>query len=245
MNQSSPAMALGQAGAFPRGELRADETIIFEGKPSMVAMCFLGIVWLVICLGGGLLMAVFLVGAPYCAVAAVVIPLIVGLVPFMYFYVQWYGTSFAMTNKRVLVHKTDASLQRVTQSLPLSHVTHTVRSQSFQDGMVGAGNIGFSGAAGMPGFMWPSVPGHDSVRPFIDEQLNRLRGPLPQAQMMAPPMQYPGYAIAPPMAPPMAPPPMAAPPGSVPGQMPARRCPACGMNFGGDSAFCPYCGARV
>ena len=232
MNQSSPAMAFGQSGAFPRNELQADETVIFEGKPSLVAMCFLGIIWLVLCIGGAVLFLAIWIYLFVCSVVA----LIAGIIPFLYFYLQWSGTSFAMTNKRVMVHKTDASLQKLSQSLPLSHVTHTVRSQSFTDSMVGAGNIGFSAAAGMPGFMWPSVPGHDTVRPFIDEQLNRMRGPMQQPQVMAPP-QYPGYPMQPPM--------MAAPPGAMPAQMPARRCPSCGMNFGGDGAFCPYCGAKA
>jgi len=205
-----------------------------------VAMCLLGILWLILCLSVGLLTAAFTYVVPVCAAGAVVGALIVGILPFMYFYVQYSGTAFALTNKRVMVHKTDASLQKLSQSLPLSHVTHTVRSQSFTDSMVGAGNIGFSAAAGMPGFMWPSVPGHDTVRPFIDEQLNRLRGPMQQPQVMAPP-QYPGYPMQPPMQPPM----MAAPPGAMPAQMPARRCPSCGMNFGGDGAFCPYCGAKA
>jgi hypothetical protein len=199
-------------------------------------MCLLGILWLILCLGGGLLTAAFTYVVPVCAASAVVVALIIGILPFMYFYVQYSGTAFALTNKRVIVHKTDSSLHKLSQSLPLSHVTNTVRSQSFSDGLLGAGNIGFSAAAGMPGFMWPSVPGHDTVRPFIDEQLNRLRGPMPQPQVMAPP-QYPGYPMQPPM--------MAAPPGAMPAQMPARRCPSCGMNFGGDGAFCPYCGAKA
>jgi len=240
MSGPSPATAFGQEGAFPRNELQADETIIFEGKPSMVAMCLLGIIWLVLCLGGGVLMAVLIYVVPLCAVAAVLVALLVGILPFMYFYVQWSGTSFAMTSKRVIVHKTDSSLHKLTQSLPLSHVTNTVRSQSFTDSLMGAGNIGFSAAAGLPGFMWPSVPEHDAVRPFIDQQLLRLRGPLPQPQAMAPPPQYPGFAMAPPVQPAS----VAPPPGQATMQMPGRRCPRCGMNFGGEGAFCPYCGAR-
>ena len=241
MDQTSSAMAYSQEGAFPRNELQAGETIIFEGKPSMVAMCLLGIIWLVLCLGGGGLIAAFTYVVPVCALSAIVVALLVGIVPFMYFYVQWSGTAFAMTDKRVMVHKTDSSLHKLTQALPLSHVTNTVRSASFTDGLVGAGNIGFSAAAGLPGFMWPSVPAHDTVRPFIDQQLVRLRGPLPQPQAMAPPPQYPGFGMAPPVQPGA----MAPPPGQASMQMPGRRCPRCGMNFGGDAAFCPYCGAPV
>lgn len=244
MTQSSSAGAFGQQGAFPRNELQAGETVIFEGRPSMVAMCLLGIIWLVLCLGGGLLVAIFTIPVPVCAVSALVVGVLVGAVPFLYFYVQWSGTSFAMTDKRVLVHKTDASMHKMTQSLPLSHITHTVRTQSFADGLVGAGNIGFSAVPGMSGFMWPSVPGHDTVRPFIDEQLNRYRGPLPQPQAYAPqPLQYPGYAMAPPMqAPPAAP-----PAGMAPAQpmMPSRQCSGCGMNVTGGVPVCPYCGARM
>ncbi len=237
MNQYSSPAAQGQQGVFPRSELQADERVIFEGKPSMVAMCFVGIIWLVLCLGGGLLIAAVTFVVPMCALSSIAVALLAGIAPFMYFYVQWSGTSYALTDRRVLVHKTDASLHHLTQSLPLSHVTNTVRSQSFTDGLVGAGNIGFAAAAGLPGFMWPSVPAHDTVRPYIDQEIARLRGPLPQPQ--APPMG--GFAMPPPMQPPM----ITTPPGQATVAIPNRKCPHCGMFFGGDGAFCPYCGAKA
>jgi len=228
---SSPEAAFGRSGAFPRSQLQPDETVLFEGKPSMFATTSYGIFWFLMCLLGA---ALFLYLSLIFVLCTAVI-IIVGIVPFIYLYIQWSATAFALTTKRVLVEKMDNSLHRTTMQLPLYNVTHTVRSQSFMDQLAGAGNIGFSAAAGMPGFMWPSVPGHDTVRAFVDEQLARYRPAAPQPAAYAPPPQAmygpPGYMMPP------APGQYAAPAGRV--------CPSCRRSFANDAQFCPYCGGRA
>jgi len=183
---------MGQPGAFPRSDIAPDETVLFEGKPSMVATTFYGILML---LGGVLLGALLLVLGWFFFMCSSLF-IIAGVLPFVYFYLMWSGTSFALTNKRVILHKTDSSMHKSTQSLPLGYVTQTVRSQEFIDQLVGSGNIGFGALPGYNGFMWPSVPDHDSVRPFIDQQIARYRPPPQQAVYAPPPPpQYyvPGY----------------------------------------------------
>ena len=192
MNLASAQPAMGQPGAFPRSEIALDETVLFEGKPSMVAMTFYGILML---LGGVLLGALMLVLSLVFLICSALL-FVAGVLPFVYFYMMWSGTAFALTTKRVLLHKTDSSMHRSSQSLPLAYVTQTVRSQEFIDQLVGSGNIGFSAVPGYNGFMWPSVPDHDSVRPFIDQQIARYRPPPQQAVYAPPPVpQYyvPGY----------------------------------------------------
>jgi hypothetical protein len=183
MNIAAPGQVAGQPGAFPRTEIAPDETVLFEGKPSMVATTFYGLMML---LGGVVLGAPLLVfGMVFLVCSSVLI--IAGVLPFVYYYMIWSGTSFALTNKRVLLHKTTSSLQKSTSQLPLAYVTQTVRSQEFIDQLVGSGNIGFSAIPGYNGFMWPSVPNHDSVRPFIDQQIARYRPPVQQVVYAPPP----------------------------------------------------------
>jgi len=192
MSIASSGQVTGLPGAFPRSEIASDETVLFEGKPSMVATTFYGILML---LGGVLLGALLLVfGLVFIVCSSLLF--IVGILPFVYFYMVWSGTAFALTTKRVILHKTDSSMHKSTQSLPLAYVTQTVRSQEFIDQLVGSGNIGFSAVPGYNGFMWPSVPNHDTVRPFIDQQIARYRPPIQQAvNAPPPPPQYyvPGY----------------------------------------------------
>jgi hypothetical protein len=240
MDLASPAMALGRPGAFPRSELQADEKVIFEGKPSLVAMCFLGILWLVLCLGGGLLLAALTIIVWQCSLTSVALATILGISPFIYLYVQWSGTSFALTDRRVLLRRTGSSLRSLTRSLPIGQVTQTYRSRSFTDGLVGAGNIGFSAAAGVPGLAWPSVAEYDTLGPFIDDQLDRLKVAPPESAAPTPPTAG-GFVMAPVIEPAV----LTPPPGQVRLPLPPRRCPSCGMNFGGEGSLCPFCGAKA
>ena len=188
---------MGQPGAFPRSELTPDETVIYEGKPSMFAYTFYGIILLI----GGVLLGVLLLALALWFALCSALLILGGVLPFVYFYMMWSGTAFALTNKRILLHKTNSSLQKTTQQLPLAFITQTVRSQEFIDQIAGSGNIGFSPVPGYNGFMWPSVPNHDVVRPFIEQQIARYRPPVQQVAYAPPPPppQYyvPGYGQRP------------------------------------------------
>jgi len=240
MDLASPAMALGRPGAYPRSELQADEKVIFEGKPSLVATCFLGILWLVLCLGGGLVLAALTIIVWQCSLTSAVLATILGISPFIYFYVQWSGTAFALTDRRVLVRRKGSSLRGQTRSIPIGQVTQTFRSRSLTDGLVGAGNIGFSAVAGVPGLIWPSVAEYDTLGQLIDDQLDRLKLSPPVVAAATSPTAT-GFVMAPQVQPAV----LAPPPGQVQLPLPPRRCPNCGMNFGGEGSRCPFCGAKA
>jgi hypothetical protein len=233
MSHSSQVMALGRTGAFPRTEIKPDETVLFEGKPALVSITLYGIIFLLLCVLCAVLMIALTVYLAMCSLGFI----IVGILPFVYFYVQWSGTAFAITTKRVLLEKTDSSLHRTMVMLPIYNITHTVSSQSFFDQLLNAGNIGFSPTGGLPGFMWPSVKDHVTVKAFVDEQIakNKAAAPPPMAYA-PPPTMYgaPVYGMQ-----------VAPSPYMVQSMPQGRICQTCGRTYDSTGNFCPYCGGRA
>ncbi len=247
-----------KAGSFPRHEIKVGESVLYEGKPSFVAFALFPMLWFMFLLALIIVIAVyeFYALAIFCSIGM----MIVAVAPFLYYFLMWNGTSFAITDKRVLL--IEGGFNRSIKEMPLSVVTGTVLNQSFLEQLGSSASIGFSTSGAIPGFKWPAVQNGEAMRHAFEDLLARYRV-APPPPMTVPVMatqgvpQYgmPAYQVPPPTGIPQYGMPAAqqpqgtAPqygaPSQTPSAQPARMfCPTCGKAAAQSSAFCQFCGAK-
>jgi zinc-ribbon domain len=270
---AKPVTIIGEPGVTPKQYLNSQETILYESRPSLMAVVSLKlIVWIVL---GSAIFFTLAGFAPPTAAPLLLVWFLITVVPLLVRVLQWRGKFFALTDQRIMSghglggKNVDAvTIRRTTglldvQSVRVNEVEMVI---PLAGRIFGYGNIWFkSGTVGID--PWFGVKGPTEVRRFVEETLNRnqevagqqlaygdsvtrtVAGITAQQRMGFLPQQSPYPASMPAgsstsVSNVQQPPSLPTPP--TPAQVPSSSfCVNCGTRLTAGTKFCPECGTAV